>query len=113
MTVFSDILAAHGDPILLRRGDESRTFRGFIQPVMDRKGEKGRRSMTELGWQDTARYYCFGPAEMDLSHPEDATLVWRGKQYRCLRAEPYYVKGQISHWEAVLAIQEAEFDGGI
>ena len=109
--VFSEILKRYGDDAVLNSNGTEIAVKVFIQPVLQNRLEGTWHKMTDLGERDTSRYYYFGPADVEIKNCEETYVTCREKVYDFLKAEPFRVEGQISHWEGILEQREALFDG--
>ena len=45
-----------------------------------------------------------------MSTAGEIYLIVDGKSYDFVRAEPYTVEGQVSHWEAVVKVREEDYE---
>lgn len=110
MTAFAGLIEAYGVEAALVRGGVSEPIHVFINPILTNRSDKTWRAVTPLGERNKARYYCFCPPELDLSTAGEIYLIVDGKSYDFVRAEPYTVEGQVSHWEAVVKVREEDYE---
>jgi len=96
---------------VLHLGNEKKATKVFIQPVINNTDFKYWSEMTDLGEANISRYYFFGPSDIEITDCENSYLLCNGKEYVFLKAEPFKVEGQVSHWEGVLKIREELFNG--
>ena len=110
--VFSEILKQYGDEATLHLSGTDMAAKVFIQPILSNRLDRRWREMTNLGERDTSRFYYFGPADAEIADYTAAVVTCGNKTYRFLKAEPFRVEGKVSHWEGILELREALFDGG-
>ena len=111
MRFFAKILEQYGDDAVVFTNGGEHHVKAFINPVISERYLKKWKTMTKLGEVNNATYYYFGPPDCDIDDSEESYVVMRGKSYRFIRAEQYFVEGEPSHWEAMLEIKEEDYDG--
>ena len=112
MSVFAGILRKHGVPAVIDDGTTQKTVKAFLEPIMSRAERMEWVDVTRLGERNISRWYWFGPPESDIDETKDTVITVGGTAYTVLKAAPYTVNGEISHWEAVLRKREEEYVAG-
>lgn len=102
---FLDILNSYGEEAIVFRGDNNFSVKIFVQPVMSRHSDN-EKTFTRLGEADRAKYYYFGPPDVEICADEDMYVTCGEVSYDFVKAECYKVLGRASHWEAVLRLRE-------
>lgn len=75
------ILYRYGQDVTLSRGEERRTVKALVQPVLDRSGEQEEPSPLGTGRQE--RFLYLGPVEQPME--TDTVVEWQGRRYRVKR----------------------------
>jgi len=105
-TAFAKILEKYGEDAVLHTSSGDEVISAFLQPVIQRRGEKQWSAVTALGERDTSRWLCFTSAV--FPHEEGLWLEFGDHRFDVLKSEPFKVGGKISHTEAVLCIREED-----
>ena len=100
---FHQALRRYGAAVSALHGGESRTLRGFIQPLT---GERELpQTGSELGLAEERLWRWLGEGPLEVG---DA-VVWQETVFFVRAAEPIYLGGTLTHWWAALELsQEAE-----
>lgn len=106
---FVDILNKYGESALVFKGKSGTPAKIFIQPVMTQNSDNDN-SFTRLGQMSEARYYYFGPPDVEIHPCADMYIACGGVSYEFVRAECYKALGKPSHWEAVLRLREEDLN---
>ena len=82
-----------------------RIFTGLIQPS-DAGSDSGFREPTPPGLADRRRFTLFAPPDAFDANEQGlavgSTVSTDGVSYRILRAEPFYLSAELTHWECVM-----------
>jgi hypothetical protein len=105
---FSRILQRYGRQVTLipREGGEENTGLAFLQPIPRGTDKERLDRPTELGLVREERFLYLGEPELSLEGMEGATLGCEGRCYEILFAQAIWVGCYLSHWRAVLTLQE-------
>ena len=101
---WSAILSRYGQTVTVYAGEETRTLRAFLQPVLD-KGE-GQQRPSPLGLRREDRFLYLGPADAPLQAGV-SRVDWQGQCYEVQSAHPVGAPSP-HHWWAVLRPREEE-----
>lgn len=94
-----EILRRYGQKVTLRRAEDERTCRAFLQP-MTAKNEQVPAAMTELGSLDKRLWRYLGESAVEA----DDRLFWNGTEFRVRSSRPWYVGEEVLYWWAVLEL---------
>ena len=104
---FETLLAKYGQSVTLcRRKGEMETIRAFLQPVTERRETWRQTEPSPMGTVRKDRFLCLTGADTPLEHLEDEYLEWRELRLRVSAAQPIYIGDTISHWWAILTVED-------
>ena len=86
------ILAQYGQSVTLRRGEEERAYRAFLQPVRVRRDQ----------------WLYLGPPELPLEETNGLRVEWNGLRFAVRAAQPVCVGEETLYWWALLAVEDGE-----
>ena len=102
------MLRVFGLPLVRHRAGESVGVSGFglIQPVLERR-ERGRQYVpSPLGLVRQERFLYWGEPSLHLTQMQGGYLLCEGLRYQVLSAQAMYVGRHLTHWRAVLCVDE-------
>ena len=70
------ILAQYGQSVTLRRGEEERGCRAFLQPVRERREDWYQELPTPLGTVLRDQWLYLGPPELSLEETNGLCVEW-------------------------------------
>lgn len=79
------MMACHGRDLVLVRGEEKCSLRGFLQPVTGKVERLALVKMGPLGEESRERFIYIGPAEPEAS--QDDRILAVGREYRVCTAQ--------------------------
>ena len=94
------ILARYGQSVTLRRGEEERACRAFLQPVRERREDWYQELPTPLGTVRRDQWLYLGPPELSLEETNGLCVEWNGLRFAVRAAQPV--------WWALLAVEDGE-----
>ena len=97
------ILAQYGQRVTLRRGEEERGCRAFLQPVRERREDWYQELPTPLGTVRRDQWLYLGPPELSLEETNGLCVEWNGLRFAVRAAQPVCVGEETLYWWALLA----------
>ena len=85
------ILAQYGQSVTLRRGEEERGCRAFLQPVRERREDWYQELPTPLGTVRRDQWLYLGPPELSLEETNGLCVEWNGLRFAVRAAQPVCV----------------------
>ena len=86
------ILARYGQSVTLRRGEEERACRAFLQ----------------LGTVRRDQWLYLGPPGLSLEETNGLCVEWNGLRFAVRAAQPVCVGEETLYWWALLAVEDGE-----
>ena len=115
MTEFKHILQCHGQKIsiIYPDGEQIETY-GFIQPMMSTSsaGNDKYSQMTPLGEKNISGFYCFLPADVEITDIFRTEIVCNTEKFSIIKCEKIFAMGKADHIEAVLMRKAGKADDG-
>lgn len=102
------ILARYGQSVTLRRGEEERGCRVFLQPVRERREDWYQELPTPLGTARRDQWLYLGPPELSLEETNGLCVEWNGLRFAVRAAQPVCVGEETLYWWALLAVEDGE-----
>jgi hypothetical protein len=102
MTIFGEILRAHGEELTVVTEGAGQKVKAFVRPMKRRDGRQ--TAVTRLGEKMLSKYCYFGPPEVEIK-ADETVILFCGAKYAVVKAELYRACGRASHWEAILEIE--------
>lgn len=102
------ILAQYGQSVTLRRGEEERGCRAFLQPVRERREDWYQELSTPLGTVRRDQWLYLGPPELSLEETNGLCVEWNGLRFAVRAAQPVCVGEETLYWWALLAVEDGE-----
>lgn len=102
------ILAQYGQSVTLRRGEEERAYRAFLQPVRERREDWDQEMPTPLGTVRRDQWLYLGPPELSLEETNGLCVEWNGLRFAVRAAQPVCVGEETLYWWALLAVEDGE-----
>ena len=102
------ILARYGQSVTLRRGEEERACRAFLQPVRERREDWYQELPTPLGTVRRDQWLYLGPPELSLEETNGLCVEWNGLRFAVRAAQPVCVGKETLYWWALLAVEDGE-----
>ena len=102
------ILAQYGQSVTLRRGEEERGCRAFLQPVRERREDWYQELPTPLGTARRDQWLYLGPPELSLEETNGLCVEWNGLRFAVRAAQPVCVGEETLYWWALLAVEDGE-----
>lgn len=106
--VFAGLLEQYGQSVEVHRQGETAGVlcQAFVQPVLEKKEQE---LPGPLGRVRQDRWLYLGDAKVPLDGMEDGYVLWQGREYEVLSAQPVYLGGELNHWWGLLRRREPEF----
>ena len=109
---FEKLLAKYGQSVTLCRHEgETEIIRAFLQPVTERRETWRQTEPSPMGTVRKDRFLCLTGADTALEHMEDGHLEWRDLRLRVSAAPPIYFGDPVSHWWAILTVEDLWEEG--
>ena len=102
------ILARYGQSVTLRRGEEERACRAFLQPVRERRGGWYQEVPTPLGAGGRGAGGSYRVPELSLEETNGLCVEWNGLRFAVRAAQPVCVGEETLYWWALLAVEDGE-----
>ena len=83
------IPAPFGQTLRWEGEGESRTFRGFLQPLRSKSKGSWEKSIGELGAYALGKFAFYGPGDLPASQGD--VIALKGKRYVLQRVERFYL----------------------
>ena len=104
---FETLLEKYGQSVTLcRRKGEMETIRAFLQPVTERRETWRQTEPSPMGTVRKDRFLCLTGTDTPLENLEDGYLEWRDLRLRVSAAQPVYIGHTVSHWWAILTVED-------
>ena len=91
--IIESIIEQYGSEIQAVRGDRTRCFRAFLQPVTSKSWQNMEKVFGHLGEGPRGQYLFIGPAAEEINDVDH--LRCGGASYLVRRAEPILVGGEV------------------
>ena len=102
------IRGQYGQSGTLRRGEEERGCRAFLQPVRERREDWYQELPTPLGTVRRDQWLYLGPPELSLEETNGLCVEWNGLRFAVRAAQPVCVGEETLYWWALLAVEDGE-----
>ena len=101
---FGVVLVRYGQSVGVCRDERTVLCRAFLQPILERKGRQ--TTPTVLGEVCRDRWLYLGDPAVSPQNLGDGYILWKGKKFEVVKAQPIYVGNVLSHWWAVLKARD-------